>query len=139
MIGKQNQQLKQKADHLRVDPSERVWNRLEKRLDQDQDKIKISTFRRWMAFAASLLFLVTMLFLLNRPIEQENHWVIVDLENPPLTSFAAYQYASEFNAIYDQMGWTGFSEGSKRRLKLRSQDQSNTPHSDKDSLRGKRM
>jgi hypothetical protein len=138
-MGPQYQQLKQKADHLRVDPSERVWNRLEKRLDQDQDKIKISTFRKWMAFAASLLILVTMLFLVSRPTHRENKWVIVDLEQSPAASFAAYQYAGELNAIYDQMGWTGFSEGSKRRLKSRSHDPSNAIESNKDSLRGNRM
>ncbi|MBK8503004.1 MAG: hypothetical protein IPL46_12775 [Saprospiraceae bacterium] len=139
MMGIQNQQLKQKVDHLRIDPTERVWNRLEKRLDQDRDKIKISTLRKWMAFAASVLILVTILFLVNRSNHPDNNWVIVDLEQPPVASFAAYQYASEFNAIYDQMGWTAISEGSKRRLKSRLDRQSPAIDLDNDSLRGKRM
>ena len=138
-MGMQNQQFKQKSDQLRVDPSERVWNRLEKRLDQDRDKVKISTFRKWMAFAASLLLLVTMLFLPNRTTQSSNDWATVDLEQPPEASFAAYQNAGEFNVIYDQMGWKGFSEGSKRRLKSRSNDQSHGIESDDGSLRGKRM
>jgi hypothetical protein len=139
MMGISNQQLKQKVDHLRIDPSERVWNRLEKRLDQDRDKMKMSTFRKWMAFAASLLILVTMLFLVNRSNHSDKNWVIVDLEQPPAASFAAYQYASQFNAIYDQMGWTAISEGSKRRLKSRSTQESEPIDPDHDSLRGKRM
>ncbi len=126
MIDNQRQNLHEKAKNLRVEPSDRIWNRLEKRLDQDAGKMKVSTFRRWMAIAASVLLIVSILFLSKiSPADHSGGLVIVDLEPMPAASYASYQYASQFNAIYEQQGWRGFTEGSKKRLKSRLHEGNN--------------
>ena len=120
MMEKQKQTFQTNAEKLRITPSERVWNRLESRLDQDQDKIKVSTLRRWMAIAAALLLLVTMFFLITLENNNRPQFVIQDLDPIPEASFVSYQYAGKLNEIYDQRSWVTSAEGNRIRWRSRS-------------------
>jgi hypothetical protein len=127
--------LREQADRLKITPSDRVWNRLESRLDQDQGKIKVSTIRRWVAIAASLLVVTITYFLVGPVPDKSNKMVLVELESVPNASFASYQYANQFNSIYERDGWKQISEGTKRRLKgKRDQSVFPTVRSQEDTL-----
>lgn len=109
--------LQEKAAELRIQPSERIWNRLEQRLDQDRDKIKISTVYKWIGIAAGILVVLSVSFLLPIKNSARQPFVIQDLEPVPEASLASYQYASQLNEIYEQKTWVNFSEGNRKRLK----------------------
>ena len=109
--------LREKADELRITPTDRVWHRLERRLDQDQGKIKLSTIRRWLAVAASILVVAIAYFLTDPIPEKSRKMVLVELESLPRASFASYQYANQVNAIYERDSWKQISEGTKSKLK----------------------
>ena len=130
------QTLLERAQDLRINPSERVWDRLEKRLDQDQDKIKIGTFRKWMAIAAGIVLAISMFFLITIERTLKPQFVLEDLESLPGASFASYQYASELNEIYERGTWVNFSEGNRKRFKSNSNEELIIPERDQDSLKG---
>lgn len=109
--------LQEKAAELRIQPSDRIWNRLEQRLDQDRDKIKISTVYKWIGIAAGILVVLSVSFLLPIKNSARQPFVIQDLEPVPEASLASYQYASQLNEIYEQKTWVNFSEGNRKRLK----------------------
>ena len=111
------QTLREKADELRITPSDRVWSRLERRLDQDQGKIKLSTIRRWLAVAASILIVAIAYFVAGPMPEKSKKMVLVELKTPPSASFVSYQYANQVNAIYERDSWKQISEGTKSKLK----------------------
>lgn len=112
----------QSANDLRINPSDRVWNRLEKRLDQDQDKIKISTLRKWMGIAAGMLIILSLFILITVNKSQTQQFVIHDLEPLPESALASYQFVSQLNEIYEKKTWVNFSEGNRKRLKSPSPD-----------------
>ncbi|NND33629.1 MAG: hypothetical protein HKN76_13645 [Saprospiraceae bacterium] len=109
--------LKEKAARLKIEPSERVWNRLESRLDQDKGKIKITTVRKWITVAASVTLIVAAFVLLQTPVENQRQMVLQELDPLPTARFASYRYASQVNAIYERDSWKQISEGTKSRLR----------------------
>lgn len=126
--------LKEKAAQLKINPSDRVWNRLENRLDQDKGKIKISTVRNWIAVAASILVLMVAFLLVKAPAEKQKQMTLMELDPLPSASFASYQYASQVNAIYERDSWKQISEGTKARLRKKNNlDQAPVLHQE-DSL-----
>lgn len=100
--------IKEEADRLRVEPSDRVWTRLEQRLEQDKGKIKISTLKRWMAVAASLAILIMAGMLLNH--SNERTLALTELE-PVRATFVSSKYANELRYVYSER-FGGINEGS---------------------------
>lgn len=133
------QSFRERAQDLRIEPSERVWNRLEKRLDQDRDKIKISTFHKWMAIAAGIVLIISVFSLITIERSLKPQFVIEDLEPLPNASFASYQYASQLNEIYERGTWVNFSEGNRKRFESRLNEELILPDSGKDSLNGRNL
>lgn len=122
--------IKSNANNLRITPSDRVWDRLERRLEQDQNKVKVSTFRKWMAIAAGMLLFVTSFFLVTLEKVNRTQFVIQDLEALPGAYFASYQFANELNELYEQGTWTNFSEGNRKRLKSTADESLLPPNED---------
>lgn len=130
------QTLHDKALNLRIEPDRQAWERLERRLDQDRDKIKVSTIRRWLMIAASLLILVALTAISGMIRTERSHLVVVtDLEDIPAASYAYYHYASQLNAIYEQQGMLDFTENVRRRLSTPSrQDKTHPAEKNRDTL-----
>lgn len=114
-------EFKKAANELRIQPSDRVWDRLEERLDQDKGKVSMQSIYRWAAVAAALVggILVVPQLL---PIKTDTASVVllVDLtESSPKASYAVYEHASVINALYDQHNWRDLNEGSKNQRTTR--------------------
>jgi len=110
--------FRERARHLRLEPSMRVWDRLESRLDQDKGKVKSSVVKLWMGVAASLFLVLASVFYLSRsqpPTTFANLEELQDVTHRP--SFAVYHQVSDVNAAYKQGNWQQINEGSNKRLK----------------------
>ncbi len=126
--------LQRKADDLQVQPSDRVWHRLEHRLDQDRGKISISAIRKWMSIAAGILLIMATIFLSTTRYVSSETLVLTDLEASPHASFTARHYIAELNAIYSQQGWDWSDGESAGKLKVNT-NVSDALSSDRDSGR----
>jgi len=110
--------LRDQVDLLKVDPSDRVWNRLEQRLDQDKGKVKAATLRYWGAVAAAILLLITASTLMIFSSGPNNQLAQIELQPLPIASFASYQHVGRVNEIYSQHEWRVIEEGTKKRLRV---------------------
>ena len=113
MVNYSTDQFKQGAENLRLQPSERVWNRLEKRLDQDKGKIRISIIKKWTAIAASFALIITVISIYSGP--KETLVDIEELNTSAQTSFARYAQAVALNNVYAKSDWRNISEGEYKR------------------------
>ena len=107
-----NRWLKE-AEGLRVQPDERVWYRLEQRLEQDQNKVPKAELKRWIGIAASLLIMISIgIYWLVTGLSNTEELAIHDLEEAKHeVSFAAYQHVSDINGFYESEGWRQINEG----------------------------
>ena len=113
-----NEGFRERVRHLRLEPSMRVWDRLESRLDQDKGKVKSSVVKLWMGVAASLLVVLASVFYLSRSQPTTtfaNLEELQDITHRP--SFAVYHQVSDVNAAYKEGNWQQINEGSNKRLK----------------------
>ena len=111
-------QFRKQAKNLRIEPSDRVWDRLESRLEQDRGKVEFSVVKLWIAIAASMLVLLASIFYLftSQPTATfANLEELQDVTARP--SFAVYHQVNDVNAAYQQGNWQQINEGSNQRLK----------------------
>ncbi len=109
----------EKANAMRMEPSSRVWERLEKRLDQDRGKVRISVLKRWTAIAATMAILLTSVALIwqFKGYHEQQITFLEELEDSaPTPSFAVYRQAGDINAAYARGSWKQINEGSKEQL-----------------------
>lgn len=110
--------FREKARDLRLEPSIRVWDRLESRLDQDIGKVRSSVVKLWIGVAASLLVVLASVYYLNRSQPSTtfaNLEELQDITHRP--SFAVYHQVSDVNAAYKQGNWQQIKEGSNKKLR----------------------
>ncbi len=114
------------ADKLKMEPNERVWTRLEHRLDQDTGKVSISRIRQWMGIAATLLLLIGFALFSMVDIRTPKEIIVIqDLEErTPKVTFAAYQHVSDINRFYESDQWKQIDEGRHKPLILSSNQKS---------------
>jgi len=110
--------LQERINSVTIDPSERVWNRLEQRLDQDKGKVTSTTIKYWGTVAAAILFLIASFSILFFSSYEDRQLAQIDLQPLPTASFASYQDAGKVNEIYSQHEWRQIEEGTKKRLKV---------------------
>ncbi len=96
-----------KMKGLSIDPSARLWERLEVRLDQDVGKVKTVTFRRWIGLVASIAILAGSYAVFHSHHEE---MVLEDLEAMPMATFTAYKYVEECHLIYGNAHWNTATE-----------------------------
>ncbi len=126
-------QMRRQSQDLSLSPSERVWDRLENRLDQDKGKVKLTVVKWWLATAASLAVIITGAFYLNSMASSTLQLLELD-DTSPKPSFAAYHHASDINAAYENGNWQQIKEGSHRKLKNTGSLRSSIYHVKEDTL-----
>ena len=100
--------FRHQAKDLEIQPSQRVWDRLEKRLDQDEGKVTASAAWRWSAAAACIGLLIgTFTFYHSHNTDM----VFEDLESMPKATFTAYRYVEQTHQIYLSWDWENIAEG----------------------------
>ena len=102
--------IKQRGKDLRVLPSQRVWHRLEARLEQDKGKVRISALRKWVGIAASIGLLFIVFFTISQK-SNESLTHVQELQAGPDASFALYTQAVALNHLYSEFNWQNISEG----------------------------
>ncbi len=118
-MSEQEKFWREKAKSVKVTPSERVWDRLESRLDQDEGKVPRQQISRWVGVAASLLLLCgASLYFFSAPKPQAET-VVKTLELEELRpAFAAYRYVNDLKSVYQDKNWPQIIEGQHRPLVL---------------------
>lgn len=96
----------QMAD-LDIKPSKRVWDRLEKRLDQDEGKVSTSALWRWSAAAACIGLLIGTVTFYH---SHQTDMVFEDLESMPKATFTAYRYVEQTHQIYHSWDWQNVAD-----------------------------
>lgn len=100
-------------DGLEIKPSKRVWDRLEKRLDQDEGKVPTSAAWRWSAAAACIGLLIgTFTFYHTHNTDM----VFEDLDSMPKATFTAYRYVDQTHQIYHSWNWQNVADGEVRQM-----------------------
>jgi hypothetical protein len=107
-------QIKDKSNQLRIQPSERVWHRLESRLDQDKGKVRISALRKWIGMAASIGLLFLVIFTISKK-PNDALANVQELQSKPNASFALYTQAVTLNDVYSNSSWQKIPEGNYRK------------------------
>ncbi|NND06813.1 MAG: hypothetical protein HKN87_10580 [Saprospiraceae bacterium] len=111
-------QFRKQARDLRIEPTDRVWDRLESRLEQDKGKVKFSVVKLWIAIAASMLVLLTSIFYLFTSEPTATFANLEELQDVTARpSFAVYHQVNDVNAAYQRGNWQQINEGSNPRLK----------------------
>lgn len=131
------QNIRDRISHERENPSGRVWDRLESRLDQDKGKVSIRAMYRWVGIAACVLILVAIGSNIQNDSQPVPNLTMVEEIRPaaPLAAFAVYEHASDINAVYSQNNWKGIKEGTKKSLLARTTKQETKPSgTDNDSI-----
>ena len=120
-MSEQEKFWREKAKSLKVTPSERVWDRLESRLDQDEGKIPHQLISRWVGVAATFLVLLgASLYFFSTPKPHAETVVKThDLEELR-PAFAAYRYVNDLKSVYQDKTWPQINEGQHRPLILRA-------------------
>ncbi len=111
MSGQKRNDWQTAANHLRVEPSPRVWHRLEGKLDQDKGKVEVQVVRRWLAVAASVVLATAVAYW----TVSSYHYDLVQTEElrleTPQPSFAVYTQVGDLNAQYATQSWKRINEG----------------------------
>ncbi len=123
------QNIRDRISNERERPSNRVWDRLESRLDQDKGKISLRSMYRWVGIAACVLILVAIGSNLQTESQPVPNLTMVEEIKPaaPLAAFAVYEHASDINAVYSQNNWKGIKEGTKKSLLVKAGKRQNKP------------
>ena len=122
------------ADQLRLTPDNRVWERLENRLDQDKGKVSIHALRKWLAIAASAAILITAGFLISRSMQPVITMVEELDSTTPQPYMAVYRHASDIKAAYADGKWVHIKEGSREKLRTSNLHRSESHSSRKDTM-----
>lgn len=131
------QNIRDRISNERENPSSRVWDRLESRLDQDKGKVSIRAMYRWVGIAACVLILVAIGSNIQTESQPVPNLTMVEEIQPaaPLAAFAVYEHASDINAVYSQSNWKGIKEGTKKSLLAKTSKQEAEPsRNDNDSI-----
>ncbi len=119
MRDKDQQEWMNRSDQIKIQPSYRVWRRLESRLDQDQDKIRLSNLRSTIMVAATILLIFTCSIYFWLP--QSTNTSEIHLQDltmvVPQPDYATYHHVSDINSFYRDHDWRSIVEGEHKPLR----------------------
>lgn len=110
--------IKSEMKNQRIVPPGRVWNRLERRLDQDKGKISRKTMVGWIGAAAMVLLVALCGIVISLQTEQGSNSTAEVEETLEMVEEERFSqaYASEMNKFYNDDSWKNIREGKTKKL-----------------------